>query len=96
MSLDRLVKELETLSVDDLLTLQEQVTHQLRAKVRVADDYTLPTPNLEQTELELSELFGEEWPAIKADLELNGLNNLPVLPKSFTEYLLEEREAARY
>ena len=91
MSLDILVKELDTLSVDDLCTLQEQITHRLRSKVRDEDDDDdswFTTYTEEENQKEIAEIFTPE--ELEAARKVD-LNNLRPLPKPLSHYIMEER-----
>lgn len=97
--LQHLLEELDELSPDELLTVLERTTQQLRKSVSPNGSHKdlasmfLPKKTPEQARTELIEIFGpEEWARIEASLDEKGVSDLPELPKSLSEYLIEERE----
>jgi hypothetical protein len=104
--LDELRAKLEQLSVNELLSLQEQIIQQLRARTLTnGNGHTVKTNSAyrhvdipgvrhytaKEIEAELAEIFTPEELA-----EINNTDpatlNLPPLPKSLAEMISEDRE----
>src|SRR4051812_35412251 len=104
-NLENLKTKIEKLPTDELFGLLDHITNQLRQRtalnghkppiadrnIRDQDEIYFVTP--EEVEAELAELYTPEELALLNSVDLN---NLPKLPKSLSEYLLEDREESRY
>lgn len=90
MDLNQLSIELKRLQIGDLLTLQEQLTRQLRIKIEDKDDEDrwFITYTEEETQREIAEIFTPE--ELEAARKVD-LNNLRPLPKPLSHYIMEER-----
>lgn len=101
-TLDLILSKVGELSSEELLALQERIVEKL-GQSKPANGHPkqeiiyAPILTPEEIEAELIEIFGaEEYAAIKADLEANGLEDLPPLSKPLSQIVIEEREESRY
>lgn len=100
--LEVFAEKIRGLSVEQLLSLQEEIINELRAKTqknngtnkrkeaqstqRVSGFYR---PSTEEIEAELAEIF---TPEELAEVEATDLSNLPQGPKSLSQIVNEDRE----
>jgi hypothetical protein len=100
--LDLITTKVVSLSVDELLTLQAQITDQLRHRINPNKPLTtpaereaiwakvsLPKPTPEQLEADLAAMFP---PELRAEFGKVDLRNKVIGPKSASEMVNEDRE----
>lgn len=89
-SLEQMLSNIETMSEDDLETLQKRISEKLNKKNSKVDlskvGYRL-SPN--EIEARLAEFL---TPEELADIDESELDDFPTLPKTITEYISEDRE----
>ncbi len=103
-ALSNVLNQLEQLSFDELLMVQEQVNRQIRTKPAVSTSQTtapasrrvqIPgayTPTIEQIEASIAKLHSSLTPEELAELDKTDFTKLPVGPKSLSEMVNEDRE----
>ena len=104
-NLEEVVSKVKELSSDELLTVQETVTAELRRKLppkitpnqphttqereALLNHYFMPRPTLEELKAGLDRIFPAH---LRAQMGQTDFSKLPTGPKSLSEMIVEDRE----